>query len=151
MGVLDRFRLDGKRLFISGGSRGLGREMALAIAEVTAEGADLLSEEAQDRIAGRWFSWAAAAKDVGIQTRQVLGSASRTVGNQPTAAELRAAAAELHRQRHDPQDHRLRQVDLADHVQRRVAAGPLQDRDVARVLRPARVAPAPRCALPGAR
>ena len=34
MTVLDRFRLDGKRLFITGGSRGLGREMSLAIAEV---------------------------------------------------------------------------------------------------------------------
>jgi gluconate 5-dehydrogenase len=39
MGVLDRFRLDGKRCFVTGGSRGLGREMALAIAEV---GADLI-------------------------------------------------------------------------------------------------------------
>lgn len=37
MSVLDRFRLDGKRLFITGGSRGLGREMALAIAEAGAE------------------------------------------------------------------------------------------------------------------
>jgi len=36
MGVLDRFRLDGKRLFITGGSRGLGREMSLAIAEAGA-------------------------------------------------------------------------------------------------------------------
>lgn len=36
MSVLDRFRLDGKRLFITGGSRGLGREMALAIAEAGA-------------------------------------------------------------------------------------------------------------------
>src|SRR5580693_4371731 len=33
MPVIDRFRLDGKGLFITGGSRGLGREMALAIAE----------------------------------------------------------------------------------------------------------------------
>lgn len=39
MSVLDRFRLDGQRLFITGGSRGLGREMALAIADV---GADVL-------------------------------------------------------------------------------------------------------------
>src|SRR6185436_19171757 len=34
MSVLDRFRLEGQRLFITGGSRGLGREMALAIADV---------------------------------------------------------------------------------------------------------------------
>lgn len=37
MSVLDRFRLDGKRLFITGGSRGLGREMALAIADAGAD------------------------------------------------------------------------------------------------------------------
>ena len=49
MSVLDRFRLDGKRLFITGGSRGLGREMALAIADVGADvaltGRDLSSLE----------------------------------------------------------------------------------------------------------
>lgn len=37
MSVLDRFRLDGKRLFITGGSRGLGREMALASADAGAD------------------------------------------------------------------------------------------------------------------
>src|SRR5580704_5267878 len=37
MSIFDRFRLDGKRLFITGGSRGLGREMALAIADVGAD------------------------------------------------------------------------------------------------------------------
>ena len=37
MNVLDRFRLDGKTLFITGGSRGLGREMALAIASAGAD------------------------------------------------------------------------------------------------------------------
>jgi NAD(P)-dependent dehydrogenase (short-subunit alcohol dehydrogenase family) len=37
MSVLDRFRLDNKRLFITGGSRGLGREMAVAIAEAGAD------------------------------------------------------------------------------------------------------------------
>lgn len=37
MGLFDRFSLKGKRLFITGGSRGLGREMALAIAEAGAD------------------------------------------------------------------------------------------------------------------
>ncbi|RLS43815.1 MAG: SDR family oxidoreductase [Planctomycetota bacterium] len=36
MSILDRFRLNGKRLFITGGSRGLGREMVLAIADAGA-------------------------------------------------------------------------------------------------------------------
>jgi NAD(P)-dependent dehydrogenase (short-subunit alcohol dehydrogenase family) len=35
--VLDRFRLDGRRVFITGGSRGLGREMALALADAGAD------------------------------------------------------------------------------------------------------------------
>jgi NAD(P)-dependent dehydrogenase (short-subunit alcohol dehydrogenase family) len=37
MSIFDRFRLTGKRLFITGGSRGLGREMALAIADAGAD------------------------------------------------------------------------------------------------------------------
>lgn len=37
MNVLDRFRLDGKRLFITGGSRGFGRVIALAGAEAGAD------------------------------------------------------------------------------------------------------------------
>jgi gluconate 5-dehydrogenase len=37
MTVLDRFRLSGKRLFITGGSRGLGRSMALACADAGAD------------------------------------------------------------------------------------------------------------------
>src|SRR6202453_87576 len=39
MGVLDRFRQDGKRALVTGGSRGLGRSMGVAVAEV---GADII-------------------------------------------------------------------------------------------------------------
>jgi NAD(P)-dependent dehydrogenase (short-subunit alcohol dehydrogenase family) len=39
MSVLDRFRLDGRTAFVTGGSRGLGRAMAQALAEA---GADLI-------------------------------------------------------------------------------------------------------------
>ncbi len=53
MGVLDLFRLDGKRALVTGGSRGLGRSMALAIAEV---GADIIltgrTQETLDATAG---------------------------------------------------------------------------------------------------
>jgi gluconate 5-dehydrogenase len=37
MNVLDRFRLDGKRLMVTGGSRGFGRAIALACAEAGAD------------------------------------------------------------------------------------------------------------------
>ncbi len=37
MSLFDRFSLAGKRLFLTGGSRGLGREMALALAEAGAD------------------------------------------------------------------------------------------------------------------
>ncbi|HUG89760.1 MAG TPA: SDR family oxidoreductase [Planctomycetaceae bacterium] len=70
MSILDRFRLDGKRLFITGGSRGLGREMALAIADAGADcilvgrDADSLERTASDiRALGR-RAWTIQA-DVG--------------------------------------------------------------------------------------
>lgn len=60
MSVLDRFRLSGKRLFITGGSRGLGREMALALAKAGADvvltgrdAASLESTAAEIRLLGR--------------------------------------------------------------------------------------------------
>jgi NAD(P)-dependent dehydrogenase (short-subunit alcohol dehydrogenase family) len=63
MGVLDRFRLDGKTAVVTGGSRGLGRAMAQGLAEV---GADLiligregtsLDEARKELVAlGRWVA-----------------------------------------------------------------------------------------------
>ncbi len=65
MAVLDRFRLDGKRALVTGGSRGLGRAMARALAEA---GADLV-------IVGRdAASLADAASDLsalGVEVRTV--------------------------------------------------------------------------------
>ena len=81
MSVFDRFRLDGKRLFITGGSRGLGREMALAIAEA---GADvvLVGREAE--------SLAATAGDI-----RALGRACHTIqGDAGTPEGCERACAE---------------------------------------------------------
>jgi len=82
--------------------------MAVAIAEVSADGADLLSPAAQDRIAARWATWAPGAKDVGILTGAVLRGASRAAArkaaergyDRPTAADCVAAAARYDEDHH---------------------------------------------------
>ena len=67
--------------------------MAIAIAEVAATGVDLREEEALDAIVRRWDEWMQTAKDVGIQTSQVL----RTSGWVGLGAQsARDAAAALH-------------------------------------------------------
>ncbi|HEX8508237.1 MAG TPA: ADP-ribosylglycohydrolase family protein [Propionibacteriaceae bacterium] len=74
--------------------------MAIAIAEVSAEGQDLCSVAAQNAIAARWAEWGSNAKDVGIQTRNVLSAAARAALERseprPSAADLHAAATALH-------------------------------------------------------
>lgn len=69
--------------------------MAIAIAEVAADGRDLRDEAAQDAVVRRWHQWANApgTKDVGIQTRHVL---ARAGAGGISAATARAAAAEAH-------------------------------------------------------
>src|ERR1700677_4850526 len=67
--------------------------MAIVIAEAAATGADLRQETALDAIVRRWHEWMQAAKDVGIQTSQVLGAAGR-LGLSPRTA--REASAALH-------------------------------------------------------
>lgn len=69
--------------------------MAIAIAEVAATGADLCDAAAQDAIVARWHEWSLGAKDVGIQTRQVLNMAA---DGGISASRARAAAEAVHLQ-----------------------------------------------------
>jgi len=68
--------------------------MAVAIAEVAATGADLRAAAAQDAVVSRWYEWSSAAKDVGIQTGQILRECA--ADGTPSAARARAAARRLH-------------------------------------------------------
>jgi ADP-ribosylglycohydrolase len=80
--------------------------MALAIAEVAASGTDLRAASAQDVIVARWARWAETARDVGSQTRHVLGAVrhgAATAGGDASdggapgcAAQALAASADLH-------------------------------------------------------
>ncbi|OBH59468.1 ribosylglycohydrolase [Mycobacterium colombiense] len=65
--------------------------MAIAIAETAAAGADLREEAALDAIVQRWHYWMQGAKDVGIQTSQVLRSAGSYGLSARTAREASAA------------------------------------------------------------
>ncbi|WP_428342357.1 ADP-ribosylglycohydrolase family protein [Mycobacterium sp.] len=68
--------------------------MAIAIAEIAANGADLRDEQAQDHLADRWSFWAQTAKDIGVQTSSVLSAAeARGI----SAHTVRAESEALHK------------------------------------------------------
>jgi ADP-ribosyl-[dinitrogen reductase] hydrolase len=68
--------------------------MAIAIAEVAADGMDLRHEEALDALVRRWYDWSKTANDVGVQTRSVL---SRAGADGISANKARTQSAALHR------------------------------------------------------
>jgi ADP-ribosylglycohydrolase len=68
--------------------------MAIAIAEVAATGADLRDEEVLDAIARRWHEWMQEAKDVGVQTSNVMRAAARQGLSAQSAREVSAALHE---------------------------------------------------------
>nr|WP_083667387.1 ADP-ribosylglycohydrolase family protein [Mycobacterium sp. SP-6446] len=67
--------------------------MAIALAEALAAGADLREETVLDAVVQRWHDWSKHAKDVGIQTSQVLRTAS---SHRLSARTAREASAALH-------------------------------------------------------
>jgi ADP-ribosyl-[dinitrogen reductase] hydrolase len=69
--------------------------MAVCIAEVAATGADLRSDEAQERIAQGFLRWYAdGPPDIGVQTRAVLAETLHRGG--PAATTMRKISADLH-------------------------------------------------------
>jgi gluconate 5-dehydrogenase len=87
MSVLDRFRLDGQRFFITGGSRGLGRAMALALAEAGADGilvgrdvASLEQTAADIRSLGRTATTIVADIGLPVECEQACGRALQDHG-----------------------------------------------------------------------
>jgi ADP-ribosyl-[dinitrogen reductase] hydrolase len=94
--------LTGEPQMLGGGLGGIApgqwsddTEMAVCIAEVAATGADLRTDEAQERIAQGFLRWYSDdPPDVGVQTRTVLGETGRRGG--PAATTMRSVSAELH-------------------------------------------------------
>jgi len=83
MSVLDRFRLDGKTALVTGGARGLGRTMAMALAEA---GADVA-------LAGRSLaSCQDTAKDIAAATGRTLHAFA---GDVTSAADVEKLHADI--------------------------------------------------------
>ena len=95
-------RLVGEPQMLGGGLGGIApgqwsddTEMAICIAEVSATGADLRTDDALEQVAQGFLRWYDdEPPDVGIQTRTVLGQARRRGG--PAAEAMRALSRELH-------------------------------------------------------
>ena len=95
--------LTGEPQLLGGGLGGIApgqwsddTEMALCIAEVAATGADLRTDDAQERIAQGFLRWYRdGPPDIGVQTREVLADTLRRGG--PAAATMRDVSADLHR------------------------------------------------------
>jgi ADP-ribosyl-[dinitrogen reductase] hydrolase len=68
--------------------------MALCIAQVSAQGIDLLSKAGLDQIVTNWLTWAATSKDVGIQTRAVFNDC----GPNANAEQMFVSAEKIHHQ-----------------------------------------------------
>lgn len=66
MGVLDRFRLDGRRALVTGGNRGLGRVFAEALAEAGAEVAVVSTRVEEARRAAEEIAAATGRRLVGL-------------------------------------------------------------------------------------
>ncbi len=94
--------LTGEPRMLGGGLGGIApgqwsddTEMAVCIAEVAATGADLRTDQAQQRIAEGFLRWYAdGPPDIGVQTRSVLSETRHRGG--PAAVTMRAVSADLH-------------------------------------------------------
>ena len=94
--------LSGEPRLLGGGLGGIApgqwsddTEMAVCIAQVAATGADLRTEQSQERIAQGFLRWYSdEPPDIGVQTRAVLAETLRRGG--PAAATMRSVSADLH-------------------------------------------------------
>ena len=94
--------LTGEPQLLGGGLGGIApgqwsddTEMAVCIAEVAATGADLRTDDAQQRIAQHFLRWYSdGPPDIGAQTRAVLAEALQNGG--PAAMTMRSVSADLH-------------------------------------------------------
>ena len=86
MGVFDKFRLDGRRALVTGGTRGLGLEMAKALAEA---GADLV-------LVGREISSLASASSEVGKFGHAVASVQADVGTPADAERMCREALDQH-------------------------------------------------------